>query len=763
MGLPSRIYPLLLLLLAPLLPAQMQPVQATTVPLVLPGGLAYDSVGNLYFAETANHVVRRVSPTGILTTVAGTGVQGYLGDGGVATAALLDSPIAVVLDSATNLYIADSHNHRIRRVDALSGTITTVTSQVGLPTALAFDPSGNLYVADARSHTILRVNLATGATARIAGNGTQGFSGDGGPATGAAIDSPSGIAFDLAGNLYLADTHNHRLRRVDHATGVITSVAGTGLAAFSGDHGSSSGSSLNLPRGLAVDASGNLFIVDANNQRIRRIDAVTGQITTIGGQGTQTFLGDGQAAVAASLNTPRAITISPANLPTIADSANQRIRQIDSAAVIHTIAGLGTTTAGTLKLAGPSVSLYGTGSLIATLATSPATGSVQFFESMGANSQSLGVAPLAANAAALSTGSLSTGIHRIFATYPGDTLHSTAQSDLLGLTISAAPAIATPNPVNLQYGQSVPVLTGSLTGILPQDSGRVSLALSTQASPTASPGSYPITASIAGSSAGNYALTQSSAAVTIAKAPSTAGLSNTLAVHVASTTAGVPSGAVSLFDAGLFSQTATLSATGDATFPSTGLSTGTHTLTASYLGDIDFLPSDSAPVVATIGPVAAPDFSLATSGPSGVTVAAGSAAQFSFVTTAQNGALSSPILLTVSGLPAGASASFNPAYLPPGSAPTTFVLTVQTLKTAGLLKRSLIVFALLLPVGLLARRRRAIFLSLMLMVTAGCGDRINGRAISAASATYNITVIATATSASGGTIQHTAGVTLTIQ
>ena len=196
-------------------------------------------------------VVRRVSPSGILVTVAGTGTQGFAGDGGPATSALLDSPLAVALDSAANLYVADSHNHRIRRVDAVSGIITTLSGQFDLPTALAFYPAGNLCVAEGRSHLIQRIDQASGTITIVAGSGSQGFLGDLGAATQAAIDSPYGIAFDAAGNLYFSDTHNNRLRRVDHATGIITSVAAA--------------ASLSLPRGLAMDAAGNLFIVDANN------------------------------------------------------------------------------------------------------------------------------------------------------------------------------------------------------------------------------------------------------------------------------------------------------------------------------------------------------------------------------------------------------------------------------------------------------------------------------------------------------------------
>jgi len=765
------------LLLAASAMAQTQPTLASTVPLILPGGLAFDTAGNLYFAETANHVVRCISPAGILTIIAGTSVQGFSGDGGAATSALLDSPASVAVDAAGDVLIADSHNHRMRRVDAVSGVITTIagtgiagtspngtlatSAEMDLPLALAFDAAQNLYFADARTHLVERIDHATGLLTTVAGNGIQGYAGDGGLATAASIDSPSGIALDAAGDLFLADTHNQRVRRVDAVTGVITTVAGTGQPGFSGDSAAASGAALSLPRGLAMDGAGNLFVVDSRNQRIRRVDAGTGLITTIAGEGTQTYAGDGGAAVAASLDTPRAVAISPANLPTLSDTGNERIRQVSAAGIISTIGGLGSTTGGTLNLAGPSVTLYGTGSVTATLVASAATGSVTFFDG-GATLVSVA---MAGNVASFATSGLAARVHSLRATYPGDASHSAAQSGVFSLTVSPAPAVATLVPMSLLYGQTIPQLTGSLTGVLAQDAGLVTLALASAATVSSAPAAYPITASLMGAPAGNYALTQSVAAVTIAQAPATITLSNALAVHVASTTSGVPTGSVILYDASTQYESAVLSASGDATFSSANLSNGGHTLTAVYGGDTDFLGVSSAPTVVTIGPGAGADFSVAATGQTSVTVAAGNAAAFTFAVSPINGALSSPILLTVSGLPGGAAASFNPAYLPPSSSPGTFTLTIQTPQTAGLVRHELWVWALLVPLCVMARRRRlgAILLVFLAGAMVGCGDRVNNDAATKASASYNITVTATATATTGATLQHTAVVTLIVQ
>jgi len=258
---------------------------ATAAQLSDPVDSAVDAAGNVYIADRANHRIRRIAPSGIITTIAGTGVNGFSGDAGPATAADLNNPVGVTVDGAGSVYIADELNRRIRRVDP-SGIITTIAGDGvsastgdGGPSAAArlqrpidvrVDGLGNIFVADAEANRIRRIG-ADGIVTTVAGTGQPGFSGDGGGATAARITTPIEVVPDTFGNLYIADSANHRVRRVN-AAGVIGTIVGNGTAGFAGDDGPAEDARVNSPAGVVLNAGGDLFVADRLNNRVRMVE-----------------------------------------------------------------------------------------------------------------------------------------------------------------------------------------------------------------------------------------------------------------------------------------------------------------------------------------------------------------------------------------------------------------------------------------------------------------------------------------------------------
>jgi uncharacterized protein (TIGR03437 family) len=308
-----------------------------------------DRAGNLFIADQFNHRIRKISKNGAISTVAGTGVPGYSGDGGLAVNAQINTPTGIFADSAGNLYIAEPGNQRIRKVDS-SGIITTLAgngskgySGDGGPAIgatlfnavrVAVDLSGNVLVADQSNHRIRRVTPA-GIITTIAGNGAGtpaagAFSGDGGAAVNASLNNPTALAVTTSGVIYIADQFNHRIRKIT-PDGIINTVAGNGTPGFSGDGGPAVSASLNFPGGLTVDTAGNIYFNDDINYRTRRISAA-GTISTIAGNGVAGFAGDGGAATAASLNGNFGVTLDVSGNLYIADSTNNRIREVFGAA-----------------------------------------------------------------------------------------------------------------------------------------------------------------------------------------------------------------------------------------------------------------------------------------------------------------------------------------------------------------------------------------------------------------------------------------------
>jgi uncharacterized protein (TIGR03437 family) len=310
-------------------------------------GVAADSAGNLYIADTGNHRIRKVSG-GVISTIAGNGTAGFAGDGGPAVSAELNFPTGLALDSSGNLYIADTNNHRIRKI--ANGVITTVAgngtagfgsgpdngqaanADLNFPQGVALDSAGNLYIADTNNQRIRKV--ANGIITTVAGSGVNGFAGDGGPATSARLASPVSVGVDGAGNIYIADTQNRRVRKV--ANGVITTVVGNGLV---GDGGPASAALVSFPEGVAVDGAGSVYVAEFEAHRIRKIAG--GNIASIAGNGTNTFSGDGGSASAATLGFPNAVVVDSAGSLHFSDNGTNRVRKI-SGGVITTVAGTGT-------------------------------------------------------------------------------------------------------------------------------------------------------------------------------------------------------------------------------------------------------------------------------------------------------------------------------------------------------------------------------------------------------------------------------------
>jgi sugar lactone lactonase YvrE len=315
---------------------------ATLAQLGNPYAVAVDSAGNLFIADNQNAVIRKVDPTGTITTIAGNGVAGFSGDGGSATTAELKDPRGVAVASNGDVYISDTGNQRVRKVDHSTGVISTVVgngvasfagdgglatlAELNFPRAVAVDTTGNLYIADTANNRVRMVN-PSGTITTFAGTGTAGYSGDGGPATAANMNQPRGLAIDASSNVYIGDTGSNRVRRVDHASGNITTVAGNGKAGLTGDGHAATSAELNFPFGLALDAAGYLYIADANNQRIRVVDT-RGNIDSVVGTcgGVAGFSGDGGPASAAHVNFPYGVAVDGFGDLFIADVDNNRVR-----------------------------------------------------------------------------------------------------------------------------------------------------------------------------------------------------------------------------------------------------------------------------------------------------------------------------------------------------------------------------------------------------------------------------------------------------
>ncbi len=295
---------------------------------------------NLTVLGLGQHMVRKVDTAGLITTIAETGTAGFNGDNIAPTSAELNSPGGVAVDVTGNVFIADINDNMVRKVDA-AGLITTIagtgtagfngdniaatSAQLNSPSGIAVDSLGNVYIADHNNQRVRRVDTA-GLITTVVGTGTSGFSGDGGPAVSAQLFSPTGLAIDTVCNVYVVDEGNQRIRKISSG-GVVTSIAGNGLVGYNGDGISATTAELDSPFGVAVDSAGSVYIADANNHRVRKV-ATSGLITTVAGTGNQAFNGDNIDAALANLNFPFGVAFDAIGNIFIAEIGNHRVRKI---------------------------------------------------------------------------------------------------------------------------------------------------------------------------------------------------------------------------------------------------------------------------------------------------------------------------------------------------------------------------------------------------------------------------------------------------
>ena len=323
---------------------------ATNAAMSLPQNVAFDSAGNMYISDAVNQRVRKVdATTKIITTFAGTGIAGRRhGDGHPANQAGIRSPRGIVVDATGNVYFSDSGNQSVRMVDT-SGIIHTfagngnsgytgdggpaTSAELNQPAGLTIDSAGNIYIADTFNNAIRMVDTS-GIIHTVAGNGKEGYSGDGGAATSAELDRPRGMFVDVSGNLFIADTNNRAIREV--VSGVINTIAGNGLLGCTGDGSAATAASIGNPRDVVV-GNGTLYISNGGCDQIRAVTLSSGIITTFAGTNLG-YDGEGNPPLSAKFSTPTGLGLDPSGNLLVVDSGNNRVRQITSTAV-NTIAG----------------------------------------------------------------------------------------------------------------------------------------------------------------------------------------------------------------------------------------------------------------------------------------------------------------------------------------------------------------------------------------------------------------------------------------
>ena len=595
---------------------------ATKSPIFLPTGVVADASGNIFLSDSQNNRIRRVdAQTGIISTIAGTGSPGYQGDGVPAAQTMVNTPAGLVLDGAGNLYFADTGNYIVRRIDVSTGIITTVAGTPGVqgysgdggaaaqarlsfPQSVTFDAAGDLLIADTSNNAVREVDAVTGKIRTIAGTGTAGYNGDGQAATSAQLNSPWSVVVGQDGSVYIADLFNNRVRKVSTG-GTITTVAGTATRGFLGDGEAATGAELSQPTALALDPAGDLYIADSDNNRVREIHAVSGVIETISGTSSEEFVGDAGPANLAGLYGPDALFFDAGGNLLVADMFHNRVRRISGLKTVLTFA---TMKVGKISAPQP-VTVANDGNADLVLAApglvNAATDAGTTTCASGSDIASAGSCVVGAEFAPLVTGNPVLGS----ITVNSNALSTAPVIDLSGEVLSITPTsislVSSKNPSLL----GAPVIftatvdnggSGTLSGTVVFLDGSTQLCSATLAAgvatcdaPSLALGQHSITAVYSGdandAAATSSVLTQvvqQADTLTLTVAPNPAVVTASVTMTLTATAAtGTPSGTASFYDGTTAIGAGTLSGAGVATFSTAALTPGTHSISVQYSGD----------------------------------------------------------------------------------------------------------------------------------------------------------------------------------
>ncbi len=606
-------------------------VQAQGAPIFLPQGLAADSAGNLFLADSNNNRIRRVdAKSGIISTIVGNGNPGYNGDGLRGPSTSISQPSGLVLDGGGNLYFADTGNHAIRRYDAVSGLVTTVAGTPGvqgytgdggpavsarltLPESLAIQASGDLVISDTGNNVIRLVSATSGTIQTIAGTGAAGFDGDGGPATSGLLNSPWGLALREDGSILFADFNNNCIRAIS-PTGVLSTIVGSGIQGFSGDNGPALAAQLKEPTALAINPAGDLFIADSGNNRVRFLGALDGKLRTFAGDGNEAFAGDGGPATQASLYGPYGLLFSAAGDLYISDMFHNRIRQIHGKAVTLNYAPMrvGSTSYN------PTVNTWNVGNaalnfadptLVNAVLDEPTSVPPAAIQPCFAAALAAGVAcAVDVEFAPKVTGNPATGTVTIQSDAGGEAPVITLQGNVLNVEPTRTALSASANPVavgtTLVLTAQISSADTSRQGTVIFRDGQTTLCTAaldgtgaaTCQTSTLTVGQHSLTASYSGDTNNATSVSpvlseavKQRATLVLTTSPNPAVVTSTVTMRfTASSGSGTPSGNLSFYDGDSLLGSAALDSSGAAALATTGLSPGQHTLSAQYTGDSSF-------------------------------------------------------------------------------------------------------------------------------------------------------------------------------